>query len=154
MKLGKLALLFLVSSGLLAGPADAQGVGSVGGRTYRFWEPSHGAQIEYMGLNGRAYLWYPGNRPVVPSLWREQAIGGIASLCFLYPTRSYNPVTGQGGGNWECRPRSRWQRNVVEVARGDVFGLARSPRVPFPLPRQNLPFSELKRAAEGSGLRM
>jgi hypothetical protein len=142
--LSKLSLLIILASSVLSGAAQAQAGGSIAGRTLRSWEPAHGAQIEYMRPNGRAYLWYPGNRVVVPSFWRAEAIRGLASICFLYPLRSYNPVTRQLGGRWECRPERVWARHVVEVARGDIFGLSRRAATPFPLPREPLSFSELR----------
>jgi hypothetical protein len=63
----------------------------------------HGTQIEYHGADGVAYLWYPGNRRLVPSRWKVELIGIGNEICYKYPSSSYNPVTDERGGNWECR---------------------------------------------------
>jgi hypothetical protein len=144
----KLYLLAVLGLSVLAGAARAQDLRSMTGKTVRFWDPSHGAQIEYVGPRGLwAFLWYPGNRVVVPSQWRLTTVGGEPGKCQLWPARSYNPVTGQVGG-WECSPQSRWAGKVVEVANGDIFGLAHDPgrpyATPFPLPREPLSFSQLR----------
>lgn len=100
------------------------------GNTIRTHDSFHGTQIEYHAPDGRAYLWYPGNKGAVPSLWKTQSSGdGGVQLCYKYPSNSFNPSTQNFGGEWECGAvyvRVRTQRERVV---GDPFNL-RSGRVP------------------------
>ena len=94
------------------------------------YDTGHGTQVEYMSADGLAYLWYPGNRSIVPGEWHvrigprplgpgpesRNAIGPYAVfeqdptqpvestlyICFRYGPDTYNPVTRMRGGNWEC----------------------------------------------------
>jgi len=115
----------------------------------------HGNQVEYFGPNGRAYLWYPGNKGVVPSLWKMIKSGGlygeITRICFLYPRRSYNPVTNESGGDWDCRRLAAQISQFNENASGDIFDLA-SMDIPFVLEKDNLDFDELLQKAGRSPL--
>jgi len=103
----------------------------------------HGTQIEYHAPDGRAYLWYPGNSGVVPSLWKVSGYAFTAhEICWLYPTYSNNPVTGQSGGNWECNPSSTYNGSLSQLIEGDPFNLA-SGKVPFRLPKGKFTAQEL-----------
>lgn len=107
------------------------------GRTAKFDDPGHGTQIEFFHSNGRAYLWYPGNTAAVPSEWKIEAgasPNASAVICFRYPNRSYNPVTQQFGGRWECRPSTVFGRNMTALIQGDEFNLS-SGRIPRLMPR-------------------
>lgn len=110
------------------------------GKTYRIFGSRHGNQVEYFHQNGRAYLWYPGNRSAVPSLWtvreREDVRPGPGKLeiCFLYGPRSYNPVTRRSGGQWECERAIFMMSKIIEIVPGDIFGLA-SGSIPSTLPK-------------------
>jgi hypothetical protein len=95
-----------------------------------FYDPSHGNQLEYYAPNGRCYLWYPGNRGVVAGEWRAEG----EYICFRYGANTYNPVTGEHGGEWERTLLERWGTNIVDAAAGDVCGLATG-RLPYNLPR-------------------
>lgn len=95
------------------------------GMTYATHDPFHGVQVEYFAPGGRAHLWYPGNTRTVTGEW---AVRGN-DLCFRYQANSYNPVTGQQGGEWDCRNRARAAQTVVSMDQGDPFALA-SGRVP------------------------
>jgi hypothetical protein len=153
----KLPLLAFLGVSLLASAAHALDARSVVGKTYRTWSPQHGSQIEYIGPRGLwGFLWYPGNRVVVPSRWEPRMVDGVPTVCQLWPARSYNPATGKVGG-WECVPERIWAAKIVEVARGDIFGLAHNPGTPyptpFPLPREPLSFSELRQMMGRAGTR-
>jgi hypothetical protein len=107
------------------------------GRTAKFDGPGHGTQIEYFHPNGRAYLRYPGNTAAVPSEWKIEAgatPNASAVICFRYPNRSYNPVTQQFGGRWECRPSTVFGRSMTALIQGDEFNLS-SGRIPRSMPR-------------------
>lgn len=95
-------------------------------RTLMTFDPGHGTQVEYYDSAGHSWLWYPGNKLVLPGLWKMQG----ANLCFNYGPQSYNPVTRQLGG-WECEPLAMQKQYVVENAKGDVFHLKAGGRVPF-----------------------
>lgn len=105
------------------------------GRTAKFDEPQHGTQIEYFAPDGKAYLWYPGNLVAVPSDWKVEAKAGKTVICFRYPNRSYNPVTQQFGGRWECRSSSQFGRSMTALIEGDEFNL-RSGKIPKQIPRR------------------
>lgn len=107
---------------------------------------SHGTQVEYLGSNGMSYLWYPGNRVVLPAPWKYQK----NQICYLYGTNTYNPVTKQPGGSWECQPIATSKQTTVETAKGDVFGLAQRKTVPFVLPRARTTLSTLAGRPVGS----
>ncbi|MDC3989136.1 SEC-C domain-containing protein [Polyangium jinanense] len=116
----------------LAPPKAESGTASsfaYSGKTVLFYDPSHGNQAEYYDPNGRCYLWYPGNRGVVPGEWRVEG----QHIAFRYGTNTYNPVTGEHGGSWEPTLLQRWGTNIVDAAPGDVFGLATG-RIPYRLP--------------------
>lgn len=120
-------------------------------KTSMFYEPSHGTQIEFKHPNGNSYLWYPGNAVIVPGKWKleprapiTQAYKGYTVICFQYGANTYNPVTRQQGGKWECRQVDGTVRSIVEGVDGDVFGLARRAAVPFRLSREKTTIDELQ----------
>jgi hypothetical protein len=98
---------------------------------------THGTQIEYLGPGGVTYLWYPGNTIPLKGQWQVQDGTNYPSICFRYGENTYNPVTGQGGGGWECGPGPAYLFEKLSVVQGDVFNLA-SGRLPFILPGGNL----------------
>lgn len=98
-------------------------------KTLLFYDPSHGNQIEYFAPDGKCYLWYPGNKRALPGHWRMEG----DSICFLFGSNTYNPVTGEIGGNWDKRPFQSFAATVEHTADGDVHGLATG-RVPYSLP--------------------
>jgi hypothetical protein len=118
-----LSLLISSTTPALAGP--------FGNQTTLTYDPGHGTQIEYVAANGTSYLWYPGNRVVLPGHWKRQG----KDICWAYGANTYNPVTGQHGGGFECEPLGLYASSIVETAKGDVFGLAHRTRVPFQLTR-------------------
>jgi len=108
------------------------------GNTALFSEKSHGTQIEYFAPDGRVYLWYPGNTRVVRGSWKVQKEPKkVAEICFMYPESSYNPVTKQRGGKWECNFHVVLSSDIKAVATGDPFDIETG-RVPFPLPKEQL----------------
>ena len=122
MRILALGVLF----SLLALSARAQ---EIGGTTNLTRDPGHGTQIEYLSPEGRAFLWYPGNRDILPGVWEMQG----DKLCFAYGENTYNPVTGHQGGSFECAPLDFYFKYLSERAKGDVFGLETRRRVPFDL---------------------
>jgi hypothetical protein len=144
----KLWSVAVVGIGLLAAPARALTLQSVAGKTHRTWSEGHGSQIEYVGPRGLwAFLWYPGNRVVVHSQWRRTTYAGLPGKCQIWPENTYNPTSNRPG-NVECTTERAWQARIVEVANGDIFGLAHDPRAvrptPFPLPSEPLTFAQIK----------
>jgi hypothetical protein len=123
LRLALIAAAFVMSaSAALAAPKLA-------GQTIMSFDPGHGTQIEYFDKSGRTFLWYPGNRVVLPGAWKIQG----EDICFAYGANTYNPVTGQAGGNWECQDLTLNQSFAVERQAGDVFGLSTSKTPPFVL---------------------
>jgi hypothetical protein len=118
------------------------------GRTGKFDGPGHGTQIEYFDPDGTAYLWYPGNRSGVPSEWKTLPRSGnkkYARICFRYPSKSYNPLTKNYGGRWECRSSQTFAVTMTSLFEGDEFDL-KSGRIPKSMPRGKiLDFEKLGR---------
>ena len=120
-------VLLLILS-LLAAATPALAAPYFANHTLMTYDPGHGTQVEYYDNAGHSWLWYPGNRNVLPGAWKLDG----ASLCFNYGPQSYNPVTRQVGG-WECMPLTVHKQTVVETAKGDVFHLKGAGPVPFVL---------------------
>lgn len=152
-------LLFFIS----LSPAYAETVqslnSSLSGQTVHWYDKSHGNQIEYLAENGRMYLWYPNNRRVVQGAWKVQpgktcgpdsegylrcTSSRKPDLCFKYPSKTRNPVTGQTGGSWECLPWQYHRKALVGMKSGDVFNLALSRKVPFRLKRKRMTLKEIE----------
>lgn len=97
-------------------------------KTVLYYDTSHGNQVEYYDPAGRAFLWYPTNRIALGGEWRMDQ----GDVCFRYDN-SYNPVTGDYGDDWDCRPLERLSTHIVDVAEGDVFRLS-TEHIPYRLP--------------------
>jgi hypothetical protein len=91
------------------------------------WDSGHGTQVEYVSADGRTFLWYPGNKVILPGHWKMQG----RNVCFLYGANTYNPVTKVVGAVWECEPTNVYGALQTERAKGDVFGLSTRGAVPF-----------------------
>ncbi len=116
-------------------------------RTHMGFDQGHGTQVFYMRPDGTEFLWYPANSAIVTSNWRlTPRVKGAphqgVDLCFQYGTNTYNPVTSQQGGWWECSPAHVAVRRVIESVKGDIFGLAR--RLPFTLSRDRTSIEALQ----------
>jgi len=109
------------------------------------FDRGHGTQVEYIGPGGTSYLWYPGNKIILPGKWQQQAGSSKqrSQICFKYGPNSYNPVTHVYGDKWECEDMSLYTSVVVEQARGDVFGLAHRSAAPFQLPPNRVSMQQL-----------
>lgn len=149
---GRTALLLAVLAGMLVGceaspdiqeknsvdksisrNADAAN-GYLADTTLATWDRQHGTQIEYLGADGRTALWYPGNSGPVMGQWEIRDKGrGDAEICFRYGADTFNPVTGQSGGDWECQDVYYYTAWKFERVAGDPFNLT-SGRLPFILP--------------------
>lgn len=93
-----------------------------GGVTYLTFSKAHGFQVNYVRGDGRAWLWYPGNKRGVPELWKRDT--ARKAICWAHPGNSYNPVTKQTGGKWACEPQALAARLVVAHLDGDPYRLA------------------------------
>lgn len=119
-------------------------------KTHMSFSRGHGTQVSFMHPDGLEFLWYPGNSVIVQGKWelrstQTESARDHTDLCFQYGANTYNPVTKQWGGRWECRPAAIVARTTIERAPGDVFGLARRPAVPFVLSRERTTIKELRR---------
>ena len=103
----------------------------------------HGTQVSYARSDGAVFLWYPGNSVVLQGEWETRS----GSVCFRYGTNTYNPATRRPGGSWSCMLASQLDRATVELAYGDMFGLAKRVAVPFVLPGVKTTFAELQEFA-------
>lgn len=136
-------LLVLVFSVIAPNLSAAQRLSDV---TVMSYSRGHGTQVEYLGSNGMSYLWYPGNRVVLPAPWKYQK----NQICYRYGKQTYNPVTREPGGKWECQPISTSKQSTVETAKGDVFGLSKRRAVPFVLLKARTTLSTLAGRPVGS----
>jgi len=116
-------------------------------KTIREIQGRHGWLAEYSTQDGRVYMWYPGNKKVMPGFWKvEKVLVKINAkefhsvhICFQYPT-GYNYVENKPGKNWDCWPASRSlafpekrrDTNGRAEKEGDVFNL-QSGNIPFVL---------------------
>jgi hypothetical protein len=68
--------------------------------------------------------------------------GGAYAICFKYPTRTYNPLTKQLGGKWDCARMGFWAKDITEVRSGDIFELTQG-KLPHVLSRNQTTFDAL-----------
>jgi hypothetical protein len=147
------AIVLIVAA--TAFPAAAQAIGLAetesifADLTRMSYGRSHGTQVEYNAPNGSTYLLYPGNTVVVKGSWKVTRTDkpNVFNICFKYPTNSYNPATGQTGGEWECQIAGFYLAASAEIMDGDVLGLADSTEVPFVLARRKTTLAALIRKA-------
>ena len=103
--------------------------------TIKSWNSFHGTQIEYHAANGRTWLVYPGNTRSVLGEWKIKPNQNRPQMCYRYGRNSYNPITRQWGGAWECRSVvSRLDSD--EIVDGDVLKLVGRGAYPQPLPTE------------------
>ncbi|MCR9238568.1 MAG: hypothetical protein NXI17_18020 [Alphaproteobacteria bacterium] len=136
-------LLAFVFMAVVSNPSAAKPQSNVTVMTYG---RGHGTQVEYLGSNGMSYLWYPGNRVVLAAPWKQEN----GQMCYLYGKRTYNPVTNEPGGKWECRAYAVREQSIVETGKGDIFGLSKRRAVPFVLPKARTTLSTLAGRQVGS----
>lgn len=119
--------------------------GLFAGVTFVHYDRGHGTQVEYMARNGKAHLFYPGNKKVLHGKWKLERTSNpkVFNLCFSYPN-SYNPVTGHSEG-WECQPAGFALTDVVDSVEGDALGLAKRDAVPFVLSKRKARLADLVR---------
>jgi hypothetical protein len=117
-------------------------------RTILTYGGGHGTQVEYHAPSGEAFLWCPGNSRSVPADWEVRLVDQRAGpqICYRYPTASFNPVTRERGGDFECYSFPFYELNMVEVLAGDPFRLATG-RIPFRLDRGRFSASDLQALA-------
>lgn len=138
------AILMSCGAGLSPAEREAlaeEAVTSIGGATLVSYDPFHGTQIEFHDPEGFAMLWYPGNTVIVPSYWKIDSTGYEPEICYLYPSSSFNPVTEEFGGDWDCRGLEG-SINGNDWYEGDPFNL-RSSALPFVLRRDGSSLEEI-----------
>lgn len=136
----------ILAAALLLAAVSSASAASLANKTQQSYSPGHGMQIEYLAADGASWLWYPGNTRVLAGQWKAEG----ADICFRYGKNSYNPVTRQRGGDWECAPLKVYNSTLVTSTKGDIFGLAGRKKVPFDLPAKLLPINQLKAIADPS----
>lgn len=137
--------------------SDEEARGLYADKTTATFGGGHGTQVSYRTPDGRCFLWYPGNRNVLPCEWKivrqpyphADIVGEeveVPTVCYRYGSYTYNPVTKTRGGDWQCRSaimirgRQGGQQEIAlptpwegsaESVDGDRYGLARRGPVPF-----------------------
>ncbi|MBF9036478.1 hypothetical protein HKCCE2091_19745 [Rhodobacterales bacterium HKCCE2091] len=137
MKPLRLPLAFCLAMSAQATPAQEVGAALdfLCERTLHFHDPAHGNQVEYFRPDGISFLWYPNEPEIIPGEWRLEVTGpGAMDICFRYPEDSWNPVTGEYGGDWECTAFDNFLAHIVEggIVEGDPLALS-SGDIPAPL---------------------
>jgi hypothetical protein len=110
----------------------------------------YGTQIEYLGADGRTFLWYPGNSVLVTGQWKVQSAGKWPEICFKYQENSYDPGTKRFGGAWECNEGLAYIVHGEEIAVGDPMSLA-SGKTPFVLAKKRTTLAAVMKKAGFSG---
>ncbi len=130
----------------------------LGNTTSRSFSYQHGTQVEYLGADGRAFLWYPGNDKLVPGTWTASLSGRRPQICFGYDIRAkirddYMSETSRKNLaakgpliSRECQPARVYLLTREEIVDGDPLRLG-SGKMPFELSKENAPLSELARRA-------
>ncbi|KQT48490.1 hypothetical protein ASG47_09090 [Devosia sp. Leaf420] len=126
------ALIFLAFSSAAFGQ-------EIGDHTHMSYDPAHGTQVEYLAANGNSYLWYPGNRSILPGRWKREG----DQMWFAYGANTYNPATGQSGGGFECVPFRIYWGSVERRMPGDILGLSSRTDVPFRLEKRRTTLEKL-----------
>ena len=128
-------------------PPSAQTKQRFQGGTTNMTFSAHGTQVEFLSRDGRTALWYPGNSVVLHGRWRlvgsDLTTGFQDNICFMYGANTYNPLTLQYGGQWECEGISTYAGEIVDRVTGDPFGLDKRAAVPFVLPGERTTFAAL-----------
>lgn len=101
------------------------------------------AQVSYSTPDGKIYLWYPGEARVIPGKWfikemepyKATGLNGpiyvrVNQHCFTHSPDVYNPITRQKGLG-DCLRTKAYGKYVVDIRRGDVFGLSTRTEAPF-----------------------
>lgn len=152
MRLATLAIasMVMVSSANAAGPKPYligydETKSLVSNETMVSYDRSHGTQVEFNAKNGKTYLFYPGNTVIVKGQWKLNRTNkpNVFDMCFKYPSQSYNPVTKDWGGSWECQPAGFYLAGMIDHATGDVLGLAKRDKVPFVLKKRKAKLANL-----------
>lgn len=104
--------------------------------TVHTFNPYHLNQYEYLAPDGTTALLYPGNSAPVRGYWQISGTGEFdAKMCFLYGRNTYNPVTRERGGRWECDGLVEYLYEAEEIYDGDVFGTRSISQFSAPFPR-------------------
>ncbi|RHX86632.1 hypothetical protein [Leptospira stimsonii] len=100
-------------------------------RTLRLFDVSHGNQIVFFSLDGRTFLWYPGQTTMINGYWK---VIKNRLLC-LYYTDQILPSTTEPNDDWNCFPLHLYKSNIQESASGNRYDLAWNGKTPFILLR-------------------
>lgn len=144
---------------------EAQARAALSDKTHLSLSSAHGPQIEYSSADGRVYLWYPGNKVILPGTWEVKSakytkrttrgdkvtefVGSLAMNCYRYGRNTYNPVTRSLGSRPECEVAGKANAANVEVADGDIFGLSQRSEAPFVLTRDIESFAQVRARIPG-----
>ena len=121
------------------------------GTTVLSIDPRYGSQIEHLAADGKSYLWFPGQIRTTPGHWRVTGdSSGSPRMCFLYGANSYDPVEKTYGGAWECASLELYLGHLMQLAKGDPFGL-HDGSAPFPMPKPPQALDMIDAQAKGAG---
>jgi len=95
-----------------------------------------GRNVHYSTVDGRDFLWLPGDAHIVAGEWRvgtETDGQGrlVTALCLRYPGLTRHPIGALAGDQWYCPPIGMTLHDVTDRKIGDVLGLAGRTQAPF-----------------------
>lgn len=101
-------------------------------RTFREYNVSTGARIEFLSADGQVYLWYPADLSIVHGQWRS--LDGIY-ICLRYFAVSNESPTAQVWNEWQCNLIPVSIGRDSESVLGDSLELREDESVPYVLER-------------------
>jgi hypothetical protein len=127
-------------------------------KTHMSFMQGHGTQVSFTAPDGKVFLWYPGNKFVMPGQWEvrshavlKSTLTVYAEICFRYGPNTWNPVTGVVGGAWQCMPADFLVSVTTDSAEGDLFDLRQRPVPAFVLSKEKTSLKQLEDRASQSG---
>ncbi len=92
--------------------------------------------VFYTPADGRAFLWYAGEKRLFIGEWKLEKASRSAQLCFRYPGAANHPGSPRRGDEWLCGEAFFYLggdpvNHPHESMAGDVFGLANRRDAPF-----------------------
>lgn len=106
--------------------------------------PGPGSQVTYLAADGRAYLWHPGEKKVLPGRWLLRTGRDTYEVCVGYAPGSNGRAAVRAAGDLDCTLLGELALSVTETGKGDLFDLA-SGQAPFILGRDRTTLEKLSK---------
>lgn len=106
--------------------------------------PGPGSQVTYLAADGRAYLWHPGEKKILPGRWVLRAERDSHEVCVGYAPDSTGRAAVRAAGDLNCILLGDLALSVTETGKGDLFDLA-SGQAPYILGRDRTTLEKLSK---------